>query len=174
MQRQLRLTAEQRDNLVAYIDGELDDEAARDIDEVLARNEVARHEVEALVRTGELLDLLPKPTATMAFTERTISLFHVPPVVPLNERPWFVPAVRSGWVGLWLVCLSLTAWLGYQLTSRWIPNPHAELLREFPVVKNLDLYQEVGSIEFLQLLQRSNVFDDSPAALELTAEGEGQ
>ena len=42
MAKALRLTAEQRDNLVAYLDGELEEAETQYIDQVLAKKQLLR------------------------------------------------------------------------------------------------------------------------------------
>jgi anti-sigma factor RsiW len=63
-----RLTQQQRDDLTAYLDGELDDAATHEIEQVLAQSPVARNEVEMLTRTWEMLSLLPRAQAGEDFT----------------------------------------------------------------------------------------------------------
>jgi hypothetical protein len=163
MDRALRLNAEQRDNLVAYLDGELEEDTTQYIDQVLAKSEVARHEVEALARTWELLDLLPKPNATETFTERTLTTLRVSEVrTNVADQPWFA-YVRKGAVAVvWLAVLAASASLGFMITSRWIDNPNTELLTDLRLFKNLDLYLEADSMNFVAQLQRMGSF--SPPA----------
>ncbi len=171
--RALRLNAEQRDNLVAYLDGELEEDTTQYIDQVLAKSEVARHEVEALARTWELLDLLPKPNASENFTERTLTTLKVSEVrTQITDQPWFV-YVRKGAVAVvWIAVLAASASLGYMATSKWVPNPHEELLADLQLMKNLDVYLEADSMGFVNELQRLGSFSpavDAKPARELNA-----
>ncbi len=70
---QLRLTPDERADLVAYVDGELPEGHARSIATKLTKSATARREVEMLQKTWEMLDLLPLPQATEHFSEKTIS-----------------------------------------------------------------------------------------------------
>jgi hypothetical protein len=159
MDKWTRLTAEHRDNLVAYLDGELEDNLTQQIDQVLAKSEVARHEVEALARTWELLDFLPKPAAREDFTERTIATLKVSEVrTRLVDQPWF-GYVRRGSVGaVWLAGLAVFAVIGFYVTTRAIPTPQSQLLSDLPVVKDLDIYLEVPDLHFVNELQKAGVF----------------
>lgn len=161
MDKWTRLSAEHRDNLVAYLDGELEDNLTQQIDQVLAKSEVARHEVEALARTWELLDFLPKPAARDNFTERTIATLKVSEVRPrLVDQPWF-GYVRRGSIGaVWVAGLAVCAMLGFYITSRAVPNPQTRLLSNLPLVKDLDLYLEVPDLYFVNELQKSAVFNN--------------
>src|SRR5690348_13404435 len=61
---QQRLSIDERSNLVAYLDGELNDAQTRAIATKLTQSLTARREVEALQKTWEMLDLLPRPKAS--------------------------------------------------------------------------------------------------------------
>jgi hypothetical protein len=67
--------------LVAYLDGELDPTAARQVEARLATDPDARAKAAALKKTFDLLDYLPKPEASPNFTTRTLDK---------------LPAVKSG------------------------------------------------------------------------------
>lgn len=169
MEKVKRLTQDQRENLVAYLDGELDDSESQEIDRVLARSDVARHEVEVLSRAWEMLDLLPKPKAGTEFTERTMTTLRLKEVPSdFSDRPWFLYVRRGAAATIWLLAIAGASVLGLLATWQWYPNPHRELLEELPVVKQLDIYTEVQDVKFLELLQQENVFedggDDAPSA----------
>ena len=53
-----------KEDLVAYLDGELDEQASQDIEQTLAQSPAARREVEALARTWKLLRVLPEVKAS--------------------------------------------------------------------------------------------------------------
>ena len=55
-----------------------------------------------------------------------------------------------------------SGWLGFQLTNQWIDNPNKAMLEELPTIQRLDLYQEVETIEFLEKLRASKMFEDTP------------
>lgn len=160
MEKTLRLSVEQRDDLVAYLDGELADVKAQEIDKVLARSAVARHEVEALARTWELLEVLPTPKAPPEFTQRTMTTLTTAEV-PFNlvDHPWFAKLKRGGTMSVWIAALLASGWLGFQVTHAWVDNPSRQLLEDLPTLENLDDYQEVESIDFLDKLKNSKLFD---------------
>jgi hypothetical protein len=159
MAKAYRLTADQRDDLVAYLDGELEDGQTQQIDQVLARNEVARHEVEALARTWELLDLLQKPNATEGFTDRTITTLRVSEMAtPITEQAWFGHLRKGAIAAVWVAVLSICAAVGYGITTKAVPNEQAELLTELPLIRNLDVYLEIENLDFVRELQRANQF----------------
>ena len=65
------------EKLVAYLDGELPEGDARDVESSLASDPAMRAEVEKLNRAWELLDLLPRPHASSDFSSRTLTTLKV-------------------------------------------------------------------------------------------------
>ena len=160
MEKSVRLTSEQRANLVAYLDGELEDYPSQEIDRILARSEVARHEVEALSRVWEMLDILPCPKASSTFTERTMSTLQLAESPRrLSNQPWLASVQRAGTVVMWASALTLCAAVGFFAAFEWYPNPNRELLEELPVVRRLNDYEEIQSIEFLRQLDQSGLLE---------------
>ena len=70
---QLRLTPDERADLVAYIDGELPEGISRSLATKLTHSATGRREVEMLKKTWELLGHLPLPELDPQFTERTLT-----------------------------------------------------------------------------------------------------
>jgi anti-sigma factor RsiW len=169
MEKIPRLTPDQRENLVAYLDGELPEPAVREIDQVLSKSPAVRHDVEMLSRTWDLLDQLPRLSTTEDFTARTLAVAqkeetHQPLLSPkLTQRLQDLPLRRGGIVLAWLMVVGVSAFAGYTVTSRWVPDESDELLRNFPVIEKLDLYRNAESLEFLkQLDQKIGSFDARP------------
>ena len=155
MSRIPRLSAEQRADLVAYLDGELGDEDARAIEQTLAGSEVARHEVEVLGRTWELLDALPVASASAEFTAKTLASIKVE-TAPANVD--WRPYVRRGLIGVgWVSCLAAVAVLGFSAGHHWIPQADDVYVRELPMLERLDAYRDAGSVEMLHELQAQNL-----------------
>jgi anti-sigma factor RsiW len=155
MSRIPRLSAEQRADLVAYLDGELGDEEARSIEQTLGGSEVARHEVEMLGRTWELLDTLPVASASTEFAAKTLASIRVEKVpVSVDWRPY----ARRGLIGLgWVTCLAAVAVIGFAAGRNWIPQADDVYVRELPMLERLDAYRDVGSLEMLHELQAQNL-----------------
>lgn len=151
-----RLTAEQRDSFVAYLDGELDEQKAQEIERLLAQNEVARHDVESLAATWELLDAMPTMEAPHDFASKTMATAKLEQTAPpLQEQAWFLQSKRltlllAGWTVV-VVC----AVGGFLLARSVPPSDNDVLINNYSLIHNLDEYQEVGSIDFLERLQRS-------------------
>jgi anti-sigma factor RsiW len=161
MARINRLSAEQRDNLVAYLDGELDDRSAQEIEQVLATSPVARHDVDMLSRTWDLVGVLPGAKVSEDFTRKTLSSLRA------AEAPRFqgLSPSASRFIRRGASLLTATATVaalglaGFLTTNRWIPNESEQILEELEILENLDKYTDVGNVEFLKLLKFHRVFD---------------
>jgi len=155
---QQRLSIDERANLVAYLDGELNDAEARSIATKLTQSLTARREVDALQKTWELLDFLPRPKATEDFTARTLSM-------AAQARDGRIASaandlVRRAGIGLALAFTSALLFvLGYFLALRVWPDPTARLARDLPIAESLDEYRDVGTFEFLEQLDSSPEFN---------------
>lgn len=151
-----RISPNQRANLTAYLDGELDETETAEIETVLSRSAVARNDVELLARTYDLLDQLPRYQVTTAFTERTIATVRLETSRPdISQTLWYRTAQRSYRPLLWGLLLMAASSVGYLGAQTFYPNEGDMLARDFDVVRNLDKYQEVDSPQFLQELDRN-------------------
>jgi anti-sigma factor RsiW len=156
---QLRLSPDERADLVAYLDGELTEAHSRSLATKLTHSATARREVETLKRTWELLEHLPFPHVSEQFPEKTVT--HIRRL-ELESHAWEPRvAVWSSRVARVLICLgtaSAALGLGYAVT-RWVwPDPTVRLVRDLTLAEHLDEYLEVGSFDFLSQLADSREF----------------
>jgi anti-sigma factor RsiW len=149
--------------IIAYLDGELDEAAARRVEARLSRDPAARAEAEALRRTWELLDFLPRAEPPPGFTQRTLERITTPlpaTELPRRWRPW---AVGLGWAAAVVVA----AGAGFAGVTLLLPREPTdeELARDLTVLENRRLYEQADSLDFLRLLDGPDLFgDDSPEA----------
>ena len=133
MEKLTRLTPADRDNLVAYLDGELDEESSRRVESALAQSNVARTDVEQLARTYELLDLIDRPQASVEFTERTIASVKLEQFKPaLSQQRWFQQVKRYGQRGLWTLAIVIAGAIGYSISHLAVPLTDDQIIEEFP------------------------------------------
>jgi hypothetical protein len=59
--------------------------------------------------------------------------------------------------------LIVCAVAGFLLTNRGIPQKAEILVNDLPVIEQLDLYEDVGDVEFLKELNTLGPLSDSPA-----------
>lgn len=157
----VRLTATQRSEFVAYLDGELNDDETRSIEQLLASNEVARHDMESLATAWELLDELPRANAPTDFAEKTLATLKMEEhVVPLSEQAWFQQATKYGKFAIGWSLVLCCGMVGF-LVARSVPPSRADtLIHEYPLLEYFDSYQEIGSTEFLSQLQKSTKWSE--------------
>ena len=66
------LNDDEKADLVAYLDGELDEPATQAVEAKIAADPDARAELDALKQTWGMLDYLPKTNPSPNFTNRTL------------------------------------------------------------------------------------------------------
>jgi hypothetical protein len=158
----------QTEQLVAYLDGELDPESSRRIEELLATDAEVRCRVQELERTWNLLDDLDTAPVDGHFTQSTLEMVAVAASGDAEESLAEAPRRRRR--RLLAVGGSLLAAVlaGFLATVLLWPDPNRQLVQDLPVLENLDEYRPIGDIEFLHLLSDARLFlkddGDAPAA----------
>jgi anti-sigma factor RsiW len=163
------------EELVAYLDGELDPKAAESVATRLGLDSRLRAEADALQRAWDILDVLPRPQPSAAFTSRTLSqVIPLPPgqsgtqfLAPSGPAAVTMTAVsppRPG-VGFWLASalLILAAGAGGYVGHRALsppPRPADPALEDVPLMKNLRHYRHVDDVEYLKKLDSPELFGD--------------
>jgi anti-sigma factor RsiW len=157
-----RLTSEQRENLVAYLDGELDEPTSQSVEQVLAESVVARHDVDMLSRTWDLLNVLPGIKASEEFSRKTLTSIRAAEA-PRTSSFGAAAArhVRRGVVlAAWLALVAAFGVAGFEASRRFIPDETEQLLDDYDVILRLDEYTEVGDVEFLRILNANRTLAD--------------
>ena len=159
------------EKLVAYLDGELPDGAAREVEQALASDPKMRAEVDQLNRAWELLDLLPRANASGEFSSRTLATIKVSgataalpnehaasPTVAMDiAKPGqFAIPQRVAW-SAGLVLVGLLAFSVGRMTAR--PDNDV-LLDDLTLIEQIDVYREIGDVQFLRDLKRQGVLDE--------------
>lgn len=146
--------------LVAYLDGELPPEQARRIEQRMAEDPVCRARVSELQRTWDLLDELPRATASTEFARSTIEMVAQRAEVGVRDNlPQKSPLQRLSWLG-GIAGVTMAAVAGYLVGSSLWKSPDEQLLRDLPVIENVDRYLQAGDVEFLRMLEREHLFDE--------------
>lgn len=146
------------DELVAYLDGELDTEANRRIERRLSQNAVYRQQLRVLQQSWDLLDHLPRADVDESFTESTIAMVALR--ASDENRQTATSAARKNRL-LWassIVCAALAFVAAFAATRWWADGPNRQLLRDLPLIENIDEYRYAENIEFLRLLDREGLF----------------
>lgn len=158
----LNLDEEQRTELVAYLDGELDTAGAERVRRLLAENEAVRREAEELTIAWEALDALDEVRASSDFTKRTLSSIKaLAETETLDESETSSFAARRGMIlGGWVLGIVASGVIGFCTTNWAIPQKSQDLVRDLDLMKELPKYQRVGSAELLEELDKREMFDE--------------
>jgi anti-sigma factor RsiW len=171
----MALTDKDREDLVAYLDGELDRAAARKMEARLNVDARIRAEATALRRTWELLDFLPRAEPSVQFTHRTLERLAAQ-TAAMNQprtgwRRWSPWAVGLGWAAAVL----LAAAAGYAGVRYLAAGPDPEqnppqvvdkrppddlLVENLRVVENRRLYENVDDLDYLRALDDPDLFGE--------------
>ena len=148
----------EQEELVAYLDGELDAARSAIIDRRLAEDPEYRVRLQQLQQAWDLLDELPRPRTAEDFTRSTVEVV----VASANaevDRLAAIPRWRRWLPTLMGTTLLLAAAAGGFLFS-WlqVTAEDRHLLRDLPVIEKVDQYRYVPSVEFLRMLQQQDLF----------------
>jgi hypothetical protein len=163
------LTDQDREDLVAYLDGELDEERARAVEAKIAVDAHYRAEMAALKQTWELLDHLPRAEPSGTFTHRTLERL----ALTRGAATGIMPAQRRGLVLAltWSAAVLAAAGVSFWVAGRWYPpeppsvagnRPAAEevLKQHRHLIQHWPLYELVGDFATLQALSDPDLFGD--------------
>lgn len=147
------------EKLVAYLDGELPESAARDVEQTLSSDPAVRAEVEKLNRAWDLLDLLPRPTASGEFSSRTLVALktgdvtaEVAPTLVLSQPAAAKPTARWTLIA-WGAGLLLITALSFTAARQRAQTNADPLVDHLPLIERLDVYSEIGDVQFLEAFQ---------------------
>ena len=159
------------EKLVAYLDGELPEGDARDVEQSLASDPAMRVEVEKLNRAWDMLDLLDRPNASGEFSNRTLATLKVsgattalpneqsaaPTVAIVVTKPsrFGVPPLVAWSAGL--VAVTLLGFVVGRMTAR---HESDVWLDDLALIEQLDVYREIGDVQFLRDFQRERDRDE--------------
>ena len=157
------LNDEDRANLTAYLDGELDEETAQALEAKLSQDPAARAEVEELKQAWTMLDYLPRSAPSASFTHRTMEKLSLEkrPIETgkMPARPtasWLGPI---GWAAAVLVALGV-GWFVSQRIWRPTPDPDESLVRHLRIIEKWRAYEMVDDVGFLKALDHPDLFGD--------------
>ncbi len=148
------------DQLVAYLDGELDAESSLQIERRLAEDESFRRELQQLQRAWDMLDELPKAEVSESFTQTTVEMVALSAERALEQQSETVQRKRQR---RWILAASglvVAAVASFWVMTALLARPNEQLVRDLPVIEDVDLYRYADSVEFLKQLDQSRLFDE--------------
>lgn len=171
--------------LVAYLDGELDEGSVERVERRLVEEPPLRMEADRLDRTWQLLDSLSEVTAGSEFTRRTLSSIHSVVLAPTaadgstitdSQHPMPKPVPAGAGTRVWQLitsfALSFLLCGGVILLVEWIrfrdrPADEVQILQNLDVLRNFFQVNRIPDEEFLKDLDVRLPEDGSgPPALE--------
>ncbi len=166
------LNEDEKAELVAYLDGELDDATTQAVEAKIATNPDARAELDALKQTWGMLDFLPKASPSPNFTNRTMERLTLEKVgaakktMPMPSRR-FAWARRVGWAAAVLTALAG----GYGAALFFWPAPPAPepiadtdpLIRYLRIAEKWRYYENADDLDFVKKLSQADLFGDDPS-----------
>ena len=113
--KETQVSEAEREKLIAYLDGELDEAAEQQVVAELGVRPEMRREADSLKKTWELLDFLPKPAPPPQFTEQTMQKLQVTKLLLIKREQWWRRFAVIGWVAT----LVLVGLLGFAAAYFW-------------------------------------------------------
>ncbi len=156
-----RSTPEQPDpaleeELVAYLDGELDPRASEEIERRVQQDEVARLQLQQFDRVWNALDDLPRPMANETFTRTTIEMITGDARQELVQATAMLPVRRRTWRLQVAAVSAAGVVLGFTLLWLILPNPNRTLYANLPVIEQVDVYGAFRDVDFLRQLDQTH------------------
>jgi hypothetical protein len=144
--------------LTAYLDGELADADAIEVERRLADDPEFHAQMRELQSAWDMLDSLPLVRPNSAFVQTTLELAIAPKT---TKGKWIGPTI----LGL-LILLPVSMFAaGFWLTRESIEQPERELVYDLPLIENYDRYKNVisendakQSVQFLKSIYRNGLF----------------
>ncbi len=164
----IMLPEEDQEQLVAYLDGELDATEVQQVERRLSEDQAYRRLLADLERSWQLLDELPQPTAGEDFTRTTVEMVALDISGQLKtQRPRWR---RSIWMqrAAFAAATVASAWAGFILVQYALDSPNRRLLRDLPLIERVDAYRHVDDLSLLVDLRERGIFETEPSAQNTT------
>jgi hypothetical protein len=144
--------SEEGDELVAYLDGELPSEDSRRVEERLATDADYRQQLRELDRAWEALDVLPRASVDEDFARTTIEMVAMAAQRDLADRTATAVQTSRTQRLRWILASVASLAVGYVGAMVLLPSQDKQLLRDLPVIRQVDVLNQVGDIDFLRSL----------------------
>ena len=148
--------------LVAYLDGELTEAEAHELEARIVRDPQLRNDVHSLKKAWDLLDYLPKVEPPVNFTQQTLSRLESRPKKKTLAPGWLRQLAPLLYSLAWVLGIILFGSLGYfgylRMSSR--PSQDQELVRDLRLLENLPWYDGIENLQFLRDLDHPDLFGE--------------
>jgi anti-sigma factor RsiW len=167
------MSEDEKAELVAYLDGELDEASTQAVEAKIAADPAVRSELEMLKQTWGMLDYLPKATPSANFTNRTMERMTLERAASPTKTAPMASRQRAWPIGAtWAAAILLALVAGYYSAAQlWPAPPDIEAIPEadLPLVQHLRLaekwyyYDNVDDLDFVKKLSQPDLFGDDPS-----------
>jgi anti-sigma factor RsiW len=149
-----------REELVAYLDGELDSAEALRVERRLAEDPAYRQALQELEKAWDLLDVLPRAQVDEDFTRTTVEMVALSAAQEVEkvQRGW-ERRRRAAVIGSAAAVLA-AALAGFGAVYWTSTRSNRELVRDLPVIENMEYYRHAESLEYLRRLDQVGLFED--------------
>jgi anti-sigma factor RsiW len=146
------------EEIVAYLDGELDAENEARVVRRLSDDPAYRLRLNQLQQAWELLDKLRGTEADDEFTASTVAMVAVQAEQEAKSQQVRTVQKQSlAWAALVAVVL-LSVASGYSVLHRRLTRADRNLVRDLPVIEHVDEYSNIDNVSFLKALESENLF----------------
>jgi anti-sigma factor RsiW len=146
------------EEIVAYLDGELDSVAEAQVVRKLSEDAAYRARLSQLQHAWDLLDNLRGSEADDEFTASTVAMVAVH--AEQESKSQYMRVVRQRgltWLAIAAVILLSTS-AGYYISYRRVTRNDRNLVHDLPVIEHVDEYRNIDDLDFLKALERENLF----------------
>src|SRR5262249_52901800 len=105
-----------------------------------------------------MLDRLPRAAVDDAFTRTTMEMVALNAAEEADAVVKQLPQRRRRQRLLAGASMAAALAIGFFIGRQWWPSANEELLRDLPVLENLDQYYQVNDVDFLRLLDKNGLF----------------
>lgn len=152
--------------LVPYLDNELSEQEVEQLERRLASEPELRERLRQLQVSWDMLDEIPKRQSDQALLQSTIEM-----VVTSSLE---TPAKRDRWVwvsGLVLLLFLISLFASFQWVRWRQVRPYRQFVRSLDFVENIEVYDQIQEVAFLESLHAAEVFTAAElAAFEISSD----
>lgn len=146
------------ERLIAYLDGELDTDTSRDVEQQLASNVAVRERLHELERAWDVLNELPESDVSPQFANTTLEMIAQTAEKEQRGNDSWLLAPRTRCIFTAGLILLIAFGLGFLLSSNRGRAANEQLVNELPILDELDAYRRADNIEFLRMLRDAELF----------------
>ncbi|MDG2382853.1 MAG: hypothetical protein P8N76_14385 [Pirellulaceae bacterium] len=162
-----------QEQLVAYLDGEVDASTAQSVEERLANDSAFRQSLNELQRSWDLLGDLPQPTIDESFTQTTVEMVAIQLDHDLqDDSSSEAKKQKLQWFAM-IAAATISLSIGFFAYRYWLDTPNRELKTDLPVIERVDVYQHIDNLRFLEQLKEEGLFNEPVEEESTTALPQG-